>query len=464
MNDWTLRPRGWALPIVMFALASFYASSPTDAYAAAVAAKPAKQFVNSIGVASHFAWGNSVYRTQYGKVKAALDELGIHHIRDDVGNTAAMQTFKDLYQTLGVKLTGVVDTRTGSGRNSRLDPSGIQPELDRIKSMLGTQAVVALEGPNEYNILERDYGIKDWPTALRSFQGNLYSRVRSDPKLNNIPVIGPTMAGPNIDYYYSMIGNYSSIADIGGIHIYPNYLGFEEKADWALPAAAPSIPGTRFVVTETGYHTASNSGAQYVDEATAIKYLPRTMLSSFTNPQIARMFIYQLLDPSDNPAKTITGAHFGLMSYGLERKGRFYAVRNLMHVLCDSTWTFSTKSLNYTLTGDLADVRTVLLQKSNGAFYLVLWQERQGFEKSGQIVNAPQAATLKFNTNIQLVRHYLPADPTSNYLWSRDTPVKTRSNPTSIDLNIRDYVEVLEIVPAGVPVPKLSLSCDFIAS
>ena len=56
--------------------------------------------------------------------------------------------------------------------------------------------------------------------------------------------------------------------------------------------------------------------------------------------------------------------------------------------------SFSPGSLDYTLAlngaGDLSTVHHTLLQKSDGAFYLMLWQEVGGFDRPSQtIINNP---------------------------------------------------------------------------
>ena len=46
-------------------------------------ARRAYDFVNSVGVNTHFSWTNTVYDLKYDELKAALDDLGIKHIRQN---------------------------------------------------------------------------------------------------------------------------------------------------------------------------------------------------------------------------------------------------------------------------------------------------------------------------------------------------------------------------------------------
>ena len=51
----------------------------------------------------------------------------------------------------------------------------------------------------------------------------------------------------------------------------------------------------------------------------------------------------------------------------------YTAISNLLHIYSDSDTQFTPGSLNYTLTGLTGGVESVLIQKSNGDFYLNVW-------------------------------------------------------------------------------------------
>ncbi|QLH39294.1 MAG: hypothetical protein HWD60_10525 [Defluviicoccus sp.] len=221
-----------------------------------------------------FYLGPSPYRTKYAQAKAALAELGIRHIRDSVGNTSANAVFRDLGNNLGVKLCAVVDARTGSGASTRLANSQIAATLSRAKSQIGTTILKAIEGPNEYNQLERDYGYQGWAQELRSYQTELRRQVKADPVLKSLPVIAPSMADPMQASYYTKLGNLSGSIDRGNAHVYPNWLSWDQKIKQVTPYARISAPTQPIWTTETGWHMAFNSGAQWVPEDVLIKYLP----------------------------------------------------------------------------------------------------------------------------------------------------------------------------------------------
>ncbi|QLH39292.1 MAG: hypothetical protein HWD60_10515 [Defluviicoccus sp.] len=146
----------------------------------------------------------------------------------------------------------------------------------------------------------------------------------------------------------------------------------------------------------------------------------------------------------------------------MQRKQSFYAVRNTMHVMCDSPRP-ATQSLRYSLSGNLANVRTQLYQKRNGAFYLVAWVEKQSFFRNKVINNAPQAVKIRFEQPISRVRAYQPSD-TAGGIARSNQPKQTYTQPSVINLSVKDALTILEIVPRGTALPGVSTKCSFAAS
>ena len=260
------------------------------------------------------------------------------------------------------------------------------------------------------------------------------------------------------------MGDYSKIADVGNLHAYSNWLPWENGAIREYDYAQNTMPGRPFWATETGWHT--SSVGQSLDRFTMLRYFPRALVgfSSFRN--MKRGYIYQLADPLIIP--TNINYNFGLLDYKGNPKPGFYAVRNMMHVLCDDPLQSAPGSFKYSLSGNLADVRTVLYKKNNGAFYLVTWLEKRGKvglspTQSKNIINPPQAVTIKFEQGIGRVRRYEPSDPDGDVTIA-NSPKQLYSNPQSLVVSVRDSVTILEIIPAGVASPAIKKSCTFKAT
>lgn len=452
--------------IITATLACSVSLNASPATAGAVPAQPAHNFVNSIGLGTFFGWNNTPYRTRYAQVKGRLAELGIKHIRDNVTGPAAASLFKDLHASLGVRLLALVDLRNGSGANQRLDPSKIKGYLNTLRSTVGTAPLIGLEGPNEPNLLERVHGYKGWPNDARRFQQTLYNAARSDPAFSGKVILQPSLGGPKSELYYPRMGNYTGMADIGNLHIYPNWMPWERVAQGEYNSARSTMPGRAFWATENGWHSARRG--QFLTRFNMLRYWPRAMAGFNSYASIKKGYIFNLIDYGYDPNKMELNHQYGLLDYSGNVKPAFYAVRNMMHVMCDNPLRSAAGSLRYSLSGDLANVRTLLYKKNNGAFYLLAWIEKNGIvglssTQAKDIINSPQAVTLKFEQGVDLVRRYEPGDPNGD-VTTANNPRQQFSSPKSLNLSVRDSLMVLEIVPSGVAKPGVSKSCNFKAT
>jgi hypothetical protein len=266
--------------------------------------------------------------------------------------------------------------------------------------------------------------------------------------------------------YYARMGEYSKIADIGNLHIYPNWLPWEKGAAREYDGAQNTMPGRPFWSTETGWHSATTG--QSLDAFTMLRYLPRALLGFGSFRNLKRGYIFQFIDYRPDPSKTVQDSNYGLIDYHGNVKPGFYAVRNMMHILCDDPLRLAPGALSYSLAGNLADIRTLLYKKNNGAFYLATWLEKPGKvglspTESRNIIYPPQAVTIKFEQGISLVRRYEPSDPYGDVTVANDAKQRY-SNPQTLNISVRDSVTILEIVPAGVVTPAINKSCTFKAT
>ena len=405
-----------------------------------VEAKKADAFVNTIGVNVHLGYDNKggAY-TAFPMFKTRLQEMGIRHYRDGLENPKIKQYVKDRHNELGK--SGIRGTFMVGGK--------LTIEECLAAANLVAESLEAFEGENEIlNIYVKWDGQKK--DAARKYQKDLFRAVNADPKWKNTPVIGPTCVGTAA---YEALGDLSAHMDFGNIHPYP--LGhapavpesnlFEERKGGNFVS-----PRKKLFATETGYTTGtSDSGNQRVSPAAAGKYAPRLYLENF-NRGILCTFWYELCDQGTDGSQE---SSFGLLTKDHEYKPQGAAIKNLVELLKDAsfnparrTWEtgkFTASSLNFTLGGNLKNIHSTLLQKSDGRFYLCLWQEVNSYNINNaveaDIKNPEVPVTLNLVTPISSAKEYRPTGGTTGR-----TLVITENR---IDLSIPDEVMILELTP-----------------
>ncbi|MGL6342424.1 MAG: hypothetical protein ACRC80_25185 [Waterburya sp.] len=398
-------------------------------------ARSADGFVDSMGVAIHPSYTDTIYGKYDEIIKPRLQELGVRHVRNDsvaLEDKNTQQKYLDLAK-IGIKSTVIIDPRfpnqnTGSGG------------VDFVKSIL--ESVEAVEGPNEPD----DYKFgENFAQMIRDFQADLYFGIKKDPETANLPVLSPSAFFIKYAFELGQIP-----CDIGNTHHYP-------RGQWGIPAdgldrqilAAKVMCGEKpIIVTESGYNNGANLKLTEfsVSEQAGAKYLLRLFLEYF-NRGIKRFYTYELIDAQpDLQGENYFEWHFGLLRNDGSPKPDFIALKNLISLLQDreamADNSLFLKSLDYNLQGNTTNIHHTLLQKSNGNFYLILWQEVPSFEHKTKtdIVVPERSLILTLNTPISKATTYQPVNSI--------TPLeKYDNNIKHLKLKVPDHPLVIELVP-----------------
>jgi hypothetical protein len=390
-------------------------------------ARSADAFIDSIGVAVHLNYEDTAY-SQYDKIiKPRLQELGIRQIRGSVRieEIETQQKFLDL-ATIGIRSTLVIDPR-------RVKTTAEAVKI--AKAVAGS--VEALEGPNEWDLRPRlKYEGQGFPEGVRNFQAALYSAIKRDSATSHLAVLSPSLADPN---KASELG--SVACDRANIHSYPDKdslptSGLDEK--W-LPAARILCPNQPIIATECGYHNAINRYG--VSEQAAGKYLPRLFLEYF-NRGIKRAYNYELIDLKPNRAADEPELNYGLLRHDGSPKPAFIAIKNAIALLKEPAGQNSQLDfLEYTLKGNTNKVHHTLLQKRDGTFYLILWQEVRSYSlrKQRDIFVSDRPLKLILNTSMSQATLYQPS-------YSLN-PIAEYTNPKQIEIQVPDHPLAIALVP-----------------
>jgi hypothetical protein len=413
--------------------------APADARAER--ATSADALVESVGVNVHIYFGG-VYE-EYGAWKPKLVGLGVRYIRDgfSVGLPSLYTRLNDLAAS-GVKadlIMGDPKNKYGTGT------------LDQLVSTLKTKvlsAVVSVEGPNEWDTNEGTYpcdparsNLGCWATDLRAYQQELYSKVKGDPALANLAVVGPAFALGD----KRPVGDLSQWLDFGNMHPYPN----NRNPEWSLDPsggdefgkAAITSGDKPVMATETGYHNATQSteGHRPVSERASGIYIPRLLLDYFgqmssRGQTVKRSFLYELIDTGTS--LTSSEQRFGLLRSDLSEKPAYKALKNLLTLLEDRGPPFDQGLLDYSLEGATPDIRTLLLQKRDGSFWLALWREVDVWDESsgGDLHPPEQQVTVRLAQPVAHASVYRPGVSASAQDSWRDTSALQLRVPADVVL------------------------------
>jgi hypothetical protein len=403
---------------------------------APVPAQSSRAFGDSVGVnirLSHVTSGYGDFETIF----ARLREAGIRYVYDPLCATCGPQI--DRLRRLaaaGIRATVSIDTPWSAGT------AAIGPTLQTIKNQL-RGSVVAVAGVNEPDLT----GDPLWIPKTRAYTTELYQRVKADPALAHLQVIGPSLVFRGSR---AALGDLSSVVDRGNLHPYPGgrppmlILADERQIMSAVSGSKP------LVATEVGYHSdlGELGGHRGAPEDVIGAYTPRVPLEAFRFG-IERTHFFQLADQfSDAEAVQFNYPkwqnRFGLLRDDLSPKPAFFALRNLMRaVRADSAPVPAPGSLRYALEGAGSDVRQLLLRSADGGFRLALWRDASIWNQDAmqRVAPAPDHVDVVLGERISQARRY---DPSLAL-----TPTVAWDEPSRIGVDLGGAAVVLELIPPG---------------
>lgn len=431
----------------LFLSASLVFSTPT--YAVPVPAASADDFVDRIGFATHWGYPDTPYGYEYEKVRQLLADLRVRHVRDGWHPRE-----RELWEKYGIRTTLIVGPQ--------------QPLAETLQTLRDNRDLISMgEGPNEVDIFatSANYKGQGFPAGPKAFQNDLYAALKADPLLKDLEIIAPSTArndsnlklAPMTGFDYLVMHSYAG-GELPSSSLTGDVINNTLNATRLLGGGQTMKP---IVVTESGYHTALGAnqviaGVQPgISEGAQAKYLPRHFAEYF-NAGIRRTISYEFINEFKDEG-TNAEASFGIVRRDLTPKPAYHTLRLLNLLLGEANWDatnrvwvkpqVSLKSLDYEMTGNSKNVHHTLLQKSDGTFYMLLWNEVSSFNtrtKQG-IDNPPVEVTLNFTTPIGGATLWTLHDTHSKQSWP-----KTKS----LVVAVPDEIVVLTIYPANSAVKK----------
>jgi hypothetical protein len=380
-------------------------------------AVPVQSFLDSLAVNTHM----DQYESNAAEVYDKLNYLGVRTIRDHYSEDGRLRGNYVYLAERGIYFDMLHYS----------SDFGVLVRDAAVMAGMPNGALVAVEGPNEINNFAFTCDGSTWQggfpnnngAAAQCFMENYYSRIKADPRLANISVYNLTGGTSVVDPDKYGLLTLAGLADLGNIHVYP---AIQEQPRSALLRALGGeyldVPPSKAVITESGYQTAE------VGEQAQARYYLNLYLDAF-KAGFRKTYIYEL---TDNTAET-----FGFFDTANKPKLSATALRNLTTVLAD-TGSPREGSLNYSITGMPGEAYSIAMQRSSGAFNLIVWDERPIWDKAS--ITPPAApVNVRLGNTFSKVSVYEPLRGSA--------PVQQQSGISSIDLKLSGEPIVLELTP-----------------
>lgn len=379
----------------------------------------AETFVDSVGIDVHLHYTDTNYFQKYPLVRQSLVQLHLRHLRDGLVATPVpeyLQRFQEL-GGLGIHTIFISNFKESA------------PILAAFPKRVG-RTFEAFEAPNEADN-QKD---PNWAQELTAYMPVLASASAQ----TGFPVIGPSIV--HVESYQSLT-SLAAFAKFGNLHNYPGGRnpgtagwgdGGYGSYDFAQRNLQAIAPGQPIYTTETGYNN-DPKGGSYVPENVSAKYMPRLVLMQYLHGA-ARTYIYELLSSGNED--------FGLLRSDGTPKPAFGAMKSLMSLLDDHDPRPRADDLDLKVTAQSNAVQHLLLQRSNGHYYLAIWIEAPCYD-------VPKH--LPINVGSQQVAIDLPwkADAVALYQWNEtgDAPRSSVEPGSHLSLTVSDFLTVVEITP-----------------
>lgn len=448
---------------------------------ASALAERAFTFTQSVGVCADLA--EPGYHDHWPLVKQRLLDLKIKNVRTSgrylwkmstgTENEKILPKIDDLAaENIKVLFFMTGDPRADLANGTTLMEKSIDTLLVGHPSRAA--AVLGFEGANEWShsayFSPPELRPPDpfWDQNVFTYQKNLHSYLRTTIHYTG-PIIAPSIwrrERAAFDKLHTAPVRVDNYCTIGNLHYYhpdstkptdsrgivadtpPHYHDVNKTMLQCLQDQVSFKPGTW--VTETGHPTGSggDGGGNGLTPRECGKYTPRVIAELFRlrpsfNPTIERIFIFELVDHDTRG--------YGLMQFDTTAvppappppppspRPAYTAIKNIMTTLDDVGTYFTPQTLTFNVTGAPSTLRTLVLQKFDKRFYLLLWND---VVANG--TDQPTPVTVKWT-----LPNGTPASSVTIKEPLNSTSVTTSGPLTQVDVTLKDHITIVEIVPTS---------------
>jgi hypothetical protein len=436
---------------VQFGTSSIAASGGVQALAA-------DRVIDFFGVNTHMAYGATAYSNQ-ALVTAVLADIGIRHIRDGwpIGWSGLVSWLKSVNEAHGITMSWLVDPVI-----SKQSPATV---ISYIKSTGSDTYLDYIEGPNEWdsNNNSTGGGFTRNQASLGAVMQAIYA-ARASSGLAAIPILGPSFAHSfeSPSTYQEVVGNLTTYIDYGNCHDYRGSQEADMSRQAAVIAAAQYVSKNEpLVTTESGWNDISANNVSgnpaITDNAIIATDIIRNHFMRFSSGSWRTdgpgSYVYELFEEASTASNgwglctdggDAIGSSFTGSNVTSFYKPQATSLKAMISLLADKGVTFKPGKLEYTLTGTDTNIQTILLQKSDGSYWLCLWEVNRNLwdaATSAAVSPVPVRSnlTLTLSSNAATVSQYLPTS-------GGTTAIATASNVLSVAISCGPEVNLVKIV------------------
>ncbi|SFN62365.1 hypothetical protein SAMN05216573_11726 [Bradyrhizobium sp. Rc3b] len=423
-------------------------SSASTADYAVNSATSVTSFIDSIGIATHLASYDPTH------ILSELSYLGISNVRDGIPPATALSTYIALAET-GVRFVLLESNSFYADQASQVNAAADLVRADALE-MAVPGSIIALEGSNEYTTNTyylngiSSHGNLSWGAAD---DAALQAAMRADPLMAGVSVIAASECST------LAIPSFGTFADASNVHVYGG-IGqqLQDGINAWVAAAQASNPGKPVYITETGVSSSgfntSTWGGGVADAYTQGIIDTNALLDGY-KAGAAITFLYELMDEPN--ASSDQEQHFGLFNADGTPKPAAVDISNLTHILEDKGPPLTSPgTLAYNIYGLPSTASSMLLEKSSGAFDIVLWNGNATLYNGTSVVTPPTSeVTISLPSAVSSIKIFDPIKGT--------TAIQTVSNVSSITVGLSADPIIIEIeqsttVPPAPPAAPEALS------
>jgi hypothetical protein len=406
-STFTIRNYDLGEAVALSVLAAGAASPVTTALQGPISrsinqATAVSMFQDSFGVNAHLMENYSGY-TNTSAIVNALSSTGINHVRTPITDPAVRDQAVAIAAAGSAKFDVEASYCGGTGQMDWVTAhAGIVDSVEGSNEADGAGYSYICSPNSPYNAARNtteaeQYASQTQVALWQKFAPaiNVFSFTvtkRPSTITANYPS-GQTSFANYINYASSHAYPMWSLAD-SGANTYDQMLLVLNRYD---PAFAPVPPqytsiATRWrpnAITETGFWTQPVN--PQIPRSVQANLTLEALLDGYLHGSF-RTFIYELLDEYPDPNCTPSNQsgcfagsewHFGLFASDWTPKAAATAMQNLKTILNETGTIASPGTLSYTLSNMPSAGLSLLLERSDGTFFVVLWNDAQQWKYSG---------------------------------------------------------------------------------